>query len=127
MAATKSSRKYKKIPKMSPLTAAERKKLPSSAFGNPAERKYPINVGSVKGKAQEAAYAMAAKKRAAQQEKMGNLSGGMADKIEAKAEKKLKSMGKTSKASAKNKKESRKSTKRSASKNYDYDDAIANM
>ena len=74
----------RKIPKMKDMTTKERNKLPASAFGLPNERKYPIDVPG-----QKRTYAMAAKKRAAQQKSMGNLSGAQAAKITRKAERVL--------------------------------------
>lgn len=76
-----------KIPKMKKLTTAQRNSLPSSAFADPANRKYPVRVSSLAGfsKSQDLAYAQAAKKRGAQQESMGNLSSSKQDSVERKA------------------------------------------
>ncbi len=61
---------------MSKMKAKTRNALPSSAFGLPGERKYPIN---------NPAHAVNAKARATQQVKAGNLSPSSAAKIRTKA------------------------------------------
>ena len=66
---------------MSKLTTTARKKIPSSKFAEPAERKYPI---------EDKAHAKNAKARAAQMEKKGKLSESAKEKIDAKANKVLK-------------------------------------
>jgi hypothetical protein len=58
------------------LTAAKRKKLPKSDFGEPGSRKYPMP---------DRSHAANAKARAAQQVKKGNLSKAEEAKIDAKA------------------------------------------
>jgi hypothetical protein len=58
------------------LTAAKRKAIPTSKFGLPGSRKYPMN---------DRSHAANAKARATQQVKAGNLSSGSAAKIRAKA------------------------------------------
>ncbi len=58
------------------LTTKVRKKLPSSEFGLPAQRKYPMN---------NRAHAINAEARATQQVKAGNLAPASAAKIKAKA------------------------------------------
>lgn len=65
---------------MSKLTTKERKKIKSSEFGLPAERKYPM---------EDKAHARNAKARASQQEAKGNLSVSQKQKIDAKANKVL--------------------------------------
>lgn len=65
---------------MSKLTAAERKKIPSSKFGEPETRKYPI---------QDKNHAGNAKARAKQQFDSGMLSSSELHKIQAKANKVL--------------------------------------
>lgn len=65
---------------MATLTAAKRKRLKDSQFAGPA-RSYPIP---------DKAHAINAKARATQMEKAGKLSPSQADKIRAKANKKLK-------------------------------------
>lgn len=65
---------------MSKLTAAKRKKLPKSAFGEPGKRAYPLN---------DKAHAANAKARATQMVKKGKLSPSAAAKIKAKANKVL--------------------------------------
>jgi len=67
------------------LTAAKRKKIPSTAFGEPKERKYPM---------QDKAHAVNAKARATQMENKGKLSLSSASKIKAKANKLLGKKGK---------------------------------
>jgi hypothetical protein len=61
---------------MAKLTAAQRNKLPKSAFGEPGQRKYPMS---------DRSHAANAKARATQQVKKGNLSPAQAAKIRAKA------------------------------------------
>lgn len=61
---------------MARLTAAQRKKIPSSEFGQPSKRKYPMP---------DRGHAVAAKGRATQQEKKGNLSSSAAAEIRARA------------------------------------------
>ena len=61
---------------MAKLSTATRKSLPSSEFGLPGERKYPMNNRS---------HAANAKARATQQVAKGNLSSGAAARIRAKA------------------------------------------
>ena len=61
---------------MAKLTSAARKHIPSSKFGLPASRKYPMP---------DRSHAANAKARATQQVKRGNLSSGAAAKIRAKA------------------------------------------
>ena len=58
------------------LHAAQRKKIPSSKFGLPGSRKYPLN---------DRAHAANAKSRATQMVKRGKLSSASAAKIRAKA------------------------------------------
>jgi len=58
------------------LTAAKRKKIPTSKFGLPGSRKYPIN---------DRAHAANAKARATQMVKAGKLSSASKAKIDAKA------------------------------------------
>jgi hypothetical protein len=58
------------------MKAKNRNALPSSKFGMPGERKYPIP---------DASHAANAKARATQQVKAGNLSPATAKKIRAKA------------------------------------------
>ena len=60
------------------LTTKARKQLPSSDFGLPGSRKYPM---------ENRAHAANAKARATQQVKAGNLSPASASKIKAKANK----------------------------------------
>jgi len=61
---------------MAKLNAAARKKIPTSKFALPAERKYPVN---------DKAHAVNAKARATQMVKKGKLSAASASKIKAKA------------------------------------------
>jgi hypothetical protein len=63
------------------ISAARRKALPSSAFGEPGARKYPMP---------DKTHAANAKARATQQVKAGNLSPAQKAKIDAKANKVLK-------------------------------------
>ena len=65
---------------MAKLTAKKRNKIPSSEFGEPKERKFPIN---------DRAHAANAKARATQMVSEGKLSRSEASKIKAKANKKL--------------------------------------
>lgn len=65
---------------MSKLTAKKRNKIPSSEFGLPGERKYPMP---------DKAHAANAKARATQQKAKGNLSTSQKAKIDAKANKVL--------------------------------------
>lgn len=65
---------------MAKLSSSARKKIPSSKFGLPGERKYPLNNKS---------HAANAKARASQQEKKGKLSASAKAKIDAKANKVL--------------------------------------
>ncbi len=66
---------------MAKLKSSARKKLPSSEFGLPAERKYPMN---------DKSHAANAKARATQMVNKGKLSESSAAKIKAKANKVLK-------------------------------------
>lgn len=61
---------------MAKLDTAERKEIPSSEFGLPGSRKYPIN---------DRSHAQNAKARATQMVKRGKLSKEAAAKIRAKA------------------------------------------
>lgn len=65
---------------MAKLKAATRKKIPSSEFGLPGSRKYPMP---------DRAHAANAKARATQMVKKGKLSAASAAKIRAKANRKL--------------------------------------
>lgn len=67
-------------PEAAKLTSGERKKLPSSDFGIPGKKAYPMP---------DASHAANAKARATQQVKAGNLSPATAQKIDAKADKVL--------------------------------------
>ncbi len=62
---------------MAELTARKRERLPSSKFGLPDERKYPMP---------DASHARNAKARAAQQEEKGNLTKAEERKIDRKAD-----------------------------------------
>jgi hypothetical protein len=62
------------------LTAVERNKLPSSAFGDPKNRKFPE---------EDRGHAIAAKSRAKQQENRGALSKGAYEAIVSKANRKI--------------------------------------
>ena len=86
---------------MAKLTARQRKKIPSSDFGLPKERKYPI---------QDRSHAINAKARATQMVKKGKLSKAQEEKIDRKANKLL-GKKKTPKKSA-----APKSKKRTAGK-----------
>lgn len=66
---------------MTILTTSKRKKLKTSQFALPSERKYPIN---------DKAHAINAKARATQMGKKGKLSANDARKIKAKANRYLK-------------------------------------
>lgn len=61
---------------MAKLTAASRKHIPTSEFGLPGSRKYPMP---------DRSHAADAKARATQQVKKGHLSSAQAAKIRAKA------------------------------------------
>ena len=63
---------------MAKLDEHDRDKLPSSDFGLPKERKYPMP---------DASHARDAKARASQQEHKGHLSASQRDKIDRKADK----------------------------------------
>lgn len=65
---------------MAKLNAAKRKHIPSSEFGLPGSRKYPMP---------DRAHAANAKARATQMVKRGKLSAASAAKIRAKANRKL--------------------------------------
>lgn len=65
---------------MAKLKSSTRNKLPSSDFGMPGERKYPMP---------DKAHAVNAKARATQMVKKGKLSPSTAAKIKAKANRKL--------------------------------------
>ena len=65
---------------MARLKAAQRNKLPDSAFGIPSERKYPLT---------DRAHRINAEARATQQVKKGNLSPATAAQIKAKAQRGL--------------------------------------
>lgn len=66
---------------MAKLTTKKRDSLPKSEFGLPGTKKYPVP---------DRAHAVAAKARASQQEKKGNISPATKAKIDAKANKVLK-------------------------------------
>lgn len=66
---------------MAKLTSKKRNGLPSSDFALPKERKYPVN---------DKSHAANAKARAQQQFDKGNISKSTLNKIDAKANKKLK-------------------------------------
>jgi hypothetical protein len=61
---------------MAKLTAAARKKIPSSKFGLPAERKYPV---------EDKVHARVAKSYASKEVKAGKLSPASKKKIDRKA------------------------------------------
>ena len=63
---------------MAKLTSKKRDKLPKKVFGEPKERKYPM---------EDKSHAANAKARATQMVKKGKLSEGEAAKIKAKANK----------------------------------------
>ncbi|MFY4731393.1 hypothetical protein [Nitrospira sp. BLG_2] len=65
---------------MAKLNAKARKKIPSSEFGMPGERKYPMP---------DKSHAANAKARATQMVKKGKLSQASASKIKAKADRVL--------------------------------------
>lgn len=65
---------------MSKLTSATRNKIPSSKFGLPGQKKYPMP---------DKSHAVNAKARATQMVKKGKLSESSAAKIKAKANKVL--------------------------------------
>ncbi len=65
---------------MAKLNAAERKRIPSSEFGLPGQRKYPMP---------DKAHARDAKARASQMVNKGRLSSSAAARIRAKADKVL--------------------------------------
>ena len=67
---------------MSKLTAKSRNKLPKSDFALPGSRKYPV---------QDKSHAANAKARAEQMENKGKISASTKSKIDAKANKVLKS------------------------------------
>lgn len=62
---------------MAKLTTKQRKAMPASKFGMPAEKKYPMP---------DASHAANAKARASQQVKAGKMSMAQAKKIDAKAD-----------------------------------------
>ena len=66
---------------MAKLTAAKRKSLPRSDFGEPGKRAYPMP---------DKAHARNAKARASQAVNAGRMSKGTEAKIDAKADRKLK-------------------------------------
>jgi hypothetical protein len=63
---------------MAKLTAAKRKKIPKSEFGEPGKKKYPMP---------DKSHAENAKARATQMENKGKLSASAKAKIDAKANK----------------------------------------
>jgi hypothetical protein len=65
---------------MAKLTTTSRKKLPSSKFALPKERKYPV---------ENASHAKNAKARASEMENKGKISSATKEKIDAKANKVL--------------------------------------
>ncbi len=65
---------------MATLTAARRKKLPASKFGEPKERKYPMENRS---------HAANAKSRASQAVNAGRMSKAQESRIDAKADRVL--------------------------------------
>lgn len=67
---------------MAKLTTKQRKALPKSSFGLPATKQYPI---------EDRTHAVAAKSRAAQQLKAGNLTPSQKKQIDSKANAVLKS------------------------------------
>jgi hypothetical protein len=67
---------------MAKLTTKQRKALPKSSFGLPATKQYPVN---------DRTHAVAAKSRASQQLKAGNLTPSQKKQIDAKANAVLKS------------------------------------
>lgn len=70
---------------MSKLTSKTRNKLPKSDFGMPSERKFPMP---------DKSHAANAKARATQMENSGKISSSTKSKIDAKANKVLKSKNK---------------------------------
>jgi hypothetical protein len=74
---------------MAKLKSAERNKLPSSSFGEPGSRKYPMP---------DASHAKNAKARASMMHNEGKLSGAAEAKIDVKADRKLGKKSKESKA-----------------------------
>ena len=66
---------------MAKLRAASRAKIPSSKFGQPGKRKYPM---------QDRAHAANAKARSTQQVRKGKMSASARDAIHAKANRVLK-------------------------------------
>jgi len=72
---------------MARLTAAQRKKLPSSSFGQPGAKS--AKGGAGKYPMPDRSHAANAKARASQQVKKGNLSPAAEKKIDAKANKML--------------------------------------
>lgn len=71
---------------MAKLTAKQRKKIPNSEFGLPKERKYPMP---------DKSHAANAKARATQMADKGKISKAQESKIDAKANKVLKSSKKS--------------------------------
>lgn len=69
---------------MGTLSAKQRKKLPSSDFGLPAEHKYPMP---------DKSHARNAKARASQQVAKGNITPSQEKRIDAKANKVLRGKG----------------------------------
>lgn len=67
---------------MAKLTSKTRKTLPASKFAEPGERKYPIP---------DKSHAKNAKARASEMENKGKISASTKEKIDAKANKVLKS------------------------------------
>jgi len=65
---------------MAKLNAAARKEIPSSKFGLPKQRKYPL---------EDRTHQIAAKQRATQMVKKGKLSAGQAAQIRKKADRLL--------------------------------------
>lgn len=65
---------------MGSLSSAERKRLPSSAFGEPGKRAYPMP---------DRAHAANAKARASQAVKAGRMSKAEESKIDARADRRL--------------------------------------
>jgi hypothetical protein len=65
---------------MAKLSSSDRKSIPSSHFGLPAERKYPMP---------DRSHAANAKARASQQEKKGNITPAQEKTIDAKADRVL--------------------------------------
>jgi hypothetical protein len=65
---------------MAKLDAAERKRIPSSEFGLPGSRKYPM---------EDKNHAKAAKSRASKEEHAGKLSKASEEKIDRKADRVL--------------------------------------